>query len=92
MAVGAVAHRPTGDAAKADLEQLEPLARLVGARIEQVGAGGETGGVEEFRRLLPQQTARMSNRRPSAWVRPESAAGNLGLSSEPSGMRTSISG
>jgi hypothetical protein len=36
MPVGPVAHRPARNAAEADLEQLEPLALAVGARIEQV--------------------------------------------------------
>ena len=56
-----VAQRSARNPAKADLEQLEPVARPVLAavptRIEQVGAGREPGGVEELRRLLPQQPA-----------------------------------
>ena len=61
MAIGAVAHRPAGDPAKADLEQLEPFSARPGARVvarvEQVRARREAGGVEEFGRLLAQQPA-----------------------------------
>ena len=61
MAVGAVAERLAGDAAEADLEQLEPFAVLarprVAPRIHQVRRGRETGGAEEFRRALAEQAA-----------------------------------
>ena len=53
---GTVAHRPAGDTAEADLEQLEPFPDAVGARIEEVRTRRKAGGVEEFGRLLTQQT------------------------------------
>ena len=57
MAVGPVARRAARDAAEADLEQLVPLAVLVVARVHQVRAVREAGGVEHIGRALAQQAA-----------------------------------
>ena len=57
MAVRPVAGRPAGDAAKADLEQLEPFALAVEAGIHEMRADGEAGGVEGLGRALAEQAA-----------------------------------
>ena len=57
VAVGPVAHRPAGDAAEADLEQLEPLAAGIDARIKQVRRRAEAGRVQELGRPLAEQAA-----------------------------------
>ena len=58
VTVGTVANRPPRNAAKSNLEQLEPLPfpafPVVPAGIEQVRGGAETRGIEELGGLLPQ--------------------------------------
>ena len=57
MAVRPVAGRPAGDAAEADLEQLEPVAVLIIAGVKQVRAVGKAGRIQRLRRALAQKAA-----------------------------------
>ena len=57
VTVSTVAERTARNAAKADLEQLEPLALAIIAREHQVRRRGEASGAEEFGGLLAQQRA-----------------------------------
>ena len=71
VAIGAIAQRTAGDAAEADLEELEPLAVSVSASIEQVRRGREACGIEEFRRLLAEEAAEGVHFE-RAWLDPDS--------------------
>ena len=52
MAIYAVANRPTGDAAVADLHNEEKLAVFVVSAVQKVRAGPITGSCRQLRALL----------------------------------------
>jgi hypothetical protein len=79
------------NAAEADLEQLEPFAVPVGARPNRTGAGGgEAGRVEEFRRLLAEQSAQNVEDAAQRMGAARQRGREFRLEQRAFGMRTSI--
>ena len=90
MAVRPITNWPCRNATKTNLVKLIPLAILIITRIHEVWTVREPAAPQRKSDYFLTNPLRTSKIRPSACVRHESAAGRVGFSKDPSGMRTSI--